>query len=168
MAFKSLFVFCLLHAATCTSVLNITSLLRRGNNVRLMCVEEHFNGQLPTEVRNVSLFLFNATGQSVTSLFRDNGISHDFDSSSGILSFEVQQSIEGYYYCSRNMLAGLPHRGDYKTILGKCCSCLSSKPALHTTFRIHLCAYVLQKTHVVILSCIMKLHLNTAYSTSKS
>ena len=137
MAFKSLFVFCLLHAATCTSVLNITSLLRRGNKVRLMCVEEHFNGQPPTELRNVSLFLFNATGQSVTSLLRDNGISYGFDSSSGILSFEVQQNIEGYYYCSRDMSAGLPHPSDYKTILGKFLidqddvHCLSSKPALH-------------------------------------
>ena len=100
------------------SVLEITSFPRQGNTVYLQCRENHFNGEPSAILRDVTLFLFNSTGQSVTSLFEENAIRYDFDSNSERkLRFEVQQSIEGYYYCSRNMSAGLPD--DYKTILGK-------------------------------------------------
>jgi hypothetical protein len=110
-----LLVFSLLHAST--SVLEIVTFQREGNTVQLQCREEQFNGQPPTELHNVSLLLFNSTGQSVTSLLVENNIDYDFDSR-GILSFEVQQDIEGYYYCSRDKSAGLPDdEDDYETIL---------------------------------------------------
>ena len=130
-----LLVFSLLHAST--SVLEIATFQREGNTVQLQCREEQFNGQPPTQLRNVSLFLFNSTGQSVTSLLVENNIDYDFDAR-GVLSFEVQQSIEGYYYCSRNKSAGFPDdEDDYRTILGKCfwmmdCISLNSVATLQT------------------------------------
>ena len=126
------FVFLLLvHAATSVSVLEIKLFKRAGNTVEMRCERNNFDNE-PDILHDVSLFLFNSTGTSVTSLLEDNGIRYDFDSNSdGKLSFEIQQSIEGYYYCSRNMSAGLPD--DYRTILGKSIakciaiiSCLSS------------------------------------------
>ena len=110
----------LVHAVTGISVLEIeTFKLTDTNAVELQCRENHFDDNPPTILRDVRLFLFNSTGQSVTSLLEDNGIRYDFDSNSqGRLSFKVRQSIEGYYYCG-NMSAGLPDdEDDYKTILG--------------------------------------------------
>ena len=128
-----IFAFILLvHAVTGTSVLEIeTFKLADTNTVELQCRENHFDGNPPAILRDVRLFLFNSTGQSVTSLLEDNGIRYDFDSNSeGKLSFEVQQSIEGYYYCSRSMSAGLPDdEDDYRTILGKSIAkCIAIRP----------------------------------------
>ena len=112
-----LVVFNLLYAGD--SVLEIISHGRHGNTVSLQCRENHFNGEPLTVLRNVSLFLFNSTGRLVTSLLEENHIRPDFDlDSDGKLNFDVQQNIEGYYYCSRDMSAGVP--SDYETILGKC------------------------------------------------
>ena len=107
--------------ATGTSVLEIKS-YTQDNNVKLQCRENQFNGQASKVLRNESLFLFNSTGQSVTLLLKENRIHYEFDRDSrGVLSFEVQQNIEGYYYCSRDKSAGLPDdEDDYRTILGKC------------------------------------------------
>ena len=91
--------------------------MRTGNTVQLQCRERFFDDMPAATLRELDLFLFNSSGQSVTSLLDTNGINYDFDrDGEGKLSFDVQQNIEGYYYCSRNMSAGLPD--EYITILG--------------------------------------------------
>ena len=124
MAFKNIIIrlnlLLLLRTASSTSKLEIRAFMRTGNNVQLQCRERHFNDNPATDLLELGLFYFNSTRQSVSSLLDANGINYDFDSDrDGILSFEVHQSIEGYYYCSRNMSSGLPDdEDDYITILG--------------------------------------------------
>ena len=123
MTFKNIIrlnLLLLLHTATSTSKLEIRTYTRTGNTVQLQCREKLFNGNPPVDLLELGLFLFNSTRQSVSSLLDANGIDYDFDRDrDAILSFEVQQNIEGYYYCSRNMSSGLPDdEDDYETILG--------------------------------------------------
>lgn len=93
-----------------------------GNTIGLQCREDCFDGQEEI-LYDEDLLLFNATGQRVTSLFDEKEISFTFEID-GQLRFEVLQSIEGYYYCSRNASEGLPDPTDYITLLGKSCKCL--------------------------------------------
>ena len=123
MTFKNIIrlsLLLLLHTATSTTKLEIRAFMRTGNNVQLQCRESFFNGDPPADLLELDLFHFNSTRQSVSSLLDANGIDYDFDRDrEGILSFEVQQNIEGYYYCSRNISSGLPDdEDDYETILG--------------------------------------------------
>ena len=63
-------------------------------------------------------FLFNETGQRVISLLEAEDIDYRFnEDDNGELRFEMQQRLEGYYYCGSDQSAGLPNT--YKTLLGK-------------------------------------------------
>ena len=86
----------------------------------LRCQEYFFNLETKTLLRNESLFLFNDTSQYVVTLLEDNNVQHAFDDSDGTLGFNARQDIEGYYYCSRDMSAGVPDNENlYTTVLGK-------------------------------------------------
>lgn len=59
--------------------------------------------------------LFNDTRESVTSLLEREGISYEF-SDDGVFSFDIEQRVEGRYFC-RNDEGGVSDPG--KTLLGK-------------------------------------------------
>ena len=85
------------------------------NFIRLECRETFQNGSRAT-VLNTQLLLFNETGEYVTSLLDREGVTHEF-SELGIFSFDIDQRIEGCYYCSRDPGAGIPALAI--TLLGK-------------------------------------------------
>lgn len=110
----SLLLCILISRSNCE--LRITTYTREGNNVRLQC-REHLNGDVST-VYDKNLFLFNETGQRVISLLEAEDIDYRFnEDDNGELRFEMQQRLEGYYYCGSDQSAGLPNT--YKTLLGK-------------------------------------------------
>ncbi|CAI8057726.1 hypothetical protein GBAR_LOCUS31444 [Geodia barretti] len=80
--------------------------LEGSNFIQLECRETFQNGSRAT-VLNTQLLLFNETGEYVTSLLDREGVTHEF-SERGIFSFDIDQRIEGYYYCSRDPGAGIP------------------------------------------------------------
>ena len=87
----------------------------------LRCGENFFNAEPNTLLHNESFFLYNDTSQLVVTLLEDNDVQYVFDDNSdGTLRFNARQDIEGYYYCSRDMSAGVPDNEDlYTTVLGK-------------------------------------------------
>jgi hypothetical protein len=80
--------------------------LEGSNFIQLECRETFQNGSRAT-VLNTQLLLFNETGEYVTSLLDREGVTHEF-SERGIFSFDIDQRIEGCYYCSRDPGAGIP------------------------------------------------------------
>ena len=116
-AFILLIIIAIVPANMAVSELQIREFDPEGG---LECREDFFNGQIPTTLHDINLFLYNETGGRVVSLLDNEGITYEFDvEADGLLRFEVQQSIEGYYYCSRNPSEGLPSPTNYKTLLGK-------------------------------------------------
>ena len=119
-AFILLIIIAIVPANMAVSKLQIREFDPEGDTIGLECREDFFNGQIPTTLHDINLFLYNETGGRVVSLLVSEGITYEFDSEAdGQLRFEVQQSIEGYYYCSRNASEGLPSPTNYKTLLGK-------------------------------------------------
>lgn len=86
------------------------------NTIQLQCRETFLNGTTTT-ANDVELFRFNHTGQRVVSLLESKAIAFQFSTDTGILTFDIQQDIEGAYYCSRDPVAGIP--SSHVTLVGK-------------------------------------------------
>ena len=110
-----------LAASQPNSRLEIEEVSGEEYTTNLRCQEDFFNVQPKTLLHNISLFLYNDTSQLVVTLLEENNVQYYFDDNSdGTLRFNARQDIEGYYYCSRDMSAGVPDDEDlYKTVLGK-------------------------------------------------
>ena len=110
-----------LAASQANSRLEIEEISGEEFTTNLRCRENVFDLE-PTLLHNISLFLrYNGTSRQVVTLFGDNNVQYEFDDNSdGTLRFDARQDIEGYYYCSRNISAGVPSDEDlFKTVVGK-------------------------------------------------
>ena len=84
------------------------------NSIGLECRETFVNGTVITTT-DIELFLYNDEGQQVKSLLGSHAIVLEF--TDGVLTFDIEQDIEGCYYCSRDPSAGVP--ASFRTILGE-------------------------------------------------
>ena len=116
-----LIIVATLATSQANSRLEIEEVSGEEYTTNLRCQENFFNLQPKTLLHNISLFLYNDTSQLVVTLLEENNVRYEFDDNSdGTLRFDARQKIEGYYYCSRDMSAGVPDDEDlFKTVLGK-------------------------------------------------
>ena len=84
------------------------------NTIRAECKEYQLEG-IKTPLTEIGLFRCNQS--QVQSLLDREDIMYEF-SDEGLLTFEIQQDIEGYYYCGRDSSAEVPDNA--KEILCEC------------------------------------------------
>ena len=73
---------------------------RSGNTIRFVCRE----GLLDDTFHDVTnpIFYLNSAQLVLTTLLEERNIAYEYDSASGEFSFNIQQDLEGCYYCGNS------------------------------------------------------------------
>ena len=74
---------------------------RSGNTVRFDCREDTPTGDV-LMVTDPTRFFLNSSARVVTTLLEERNIDYNFDPTTKVFSFDVQQDLEGCYYCGNS------------------------------------------------------------------
>lgn len=76
---------------------------RSGNTVQLRCEVRSVTGELLIVTDPTGIFL-NSSALVVTTLLEERDIDYNFDPETKIFSFDIQQDLEGCYYCGNSTI----------------------------------------------------------------